>query len=340
MDIPKIVHRIWFDVGKGSKPPPKYDAYRKSVEDLNPKWTFIEWDREKADELIQTHYPDYYPVWSNYKSEIYRIDAIRYFIMHHYGGIYIDQDIQMYKPFDDLLMDYFLASMIFVFSGHSKTTISNYFMASKKGHPFWDYCIKGLAKSQRNNFFHRKQSYFGVFFVCGPFYLNNNLLRWSKKHNWKKTSLTKVPSKVFSDPSFDLQDKSKFGTYRAKQDDKIVLLYKEAFYNPSTKNTVSQHHSTLKNKNLKNATLKTYGHHDYVFSWNPGLGVSPDYAVIFAVVIIIIVIIVIIVASVLATKNYKKYKQKKSTVLKSDFYPPSKSSSSVDIQTLNGPSIS
>lgn len=297
MVIPKIVHRIWFNLGKNPKPPAKYDDYRSSVENLNPNYEYMEWDRSAADRLIKESYPEHWKTWIGYKSEIYRIDAIRYFIMHKYGGIYIDQDIKMYRPFDELLADYHMASMIFVFSGHSKTTVCNYFMASEKDHPFWMQCILGLAKMQKMPFFHRKQSYFGVFFVSGPFFLNTNLLRWSKQNSWKRTSVNKHPSKVYEDP----KDAEK----------RIVLLYKEAFYNPSNKNKGKQQKSIL----------KTYGHHDYVFSWNPGVGVSPDYAVIFASVIVLIVIVLIIVFSIASIRDFREYRSKRSNQLKDDFTP-------------------
>ena len=54
--------------------------------------SFQLWNNETAVELLTTFYPDFYPIWANYKYPIQRADSIRYFILAHHGGIYIDLD--------------------------------------------------------------------------------------------------------------------------------------------------------------------------------------------------------------------------------------------------------
>ena len=43
-------------------------------------------------ELIATEYPWFLTTFDNYTQPIQRADAIRYFVLSHYGGIYIDLD--------------------------------------------------------------------------------------------------------------------------------------------------------------------------------------------------------------------------------------------------------
>ena len=50
------------------------------------------WTDAKSRELIATEYPWFLSTFDEYPQPIQRADAIRYFVLAHYGGIYIDLD--------------------------------------------------------------------------------------------------------------------------------------------------------------------------------------------------------------------------------------------------------
>lgn len=50
------------------------------------------WTDAKSRELIATEYPWFLSTFDNYTQPIQRADAIRYFVLAHFGGIYIDLD--------------------------------------------------------------------------------------------------------------------------------------------------------------------------------------------------------------------------------------------------------
>lgn len=50
------------------------------------------WTDAKSRELIATEYPWFLNTFDNYTQPIQRADAIRYFVLAHFGGIYIDLD--------------------------------------------------------------------------------------------------------------------------------------------------------------------------------------------------------------------------------------------------------
>ena len=50
------------------------------------------WTDAKSREFIATEYPWFLATFDNYSQPIQRADAIRYFVLSHYGGIYIDLD--------------------------------------------------------------------------------------------------------------------------------------------------------------------------------------------------------------------------------------------------------
>ena len=51
-----------------------------------------------AASLTAYRYPWFLETWDNYPFNIERADAIRYFVLAHYGGVYIDLDDVSVKP--------------------------------------------------------------------------------------------------------------------------------------------------------------------------------------------------------------------------------------------------
>lgn len=149
MKIPKIIHQTW----KTNDIP--YDVYPKEWVDswkhFHPDWEYRLWTDEDNRRLISEHYPDFLPVYDNYPADINRADAARYFILYHYGGLYVDLDFECLKSFDVLIdnQEMVLGRMdAGFFLRHS---VPNALMASVPGHPFWIQLIKALPS-------YRKQS--------------------------------------------------------------------------------------------------------------------------------------------------------------------------------------
>ena len=63
---------------------------------------------------------------------IQRADAIRPFILYHYGGVYVDMDTFCLKNFDNV----FQKKGVYVLKNHT-FGYTNFMMASSRKHPFW-----------------------------------------------------------------------------------------------------------------------------------------------------------------------------------------------------------
>lgn len=61
------------------------------------------WTDALSRDFIAKHYPAFLPTFDGYKYPIQRADSIRYFILHHFGGIYMDLDIGCRRRMDPLL---------------------------------------------------------------------------------------------------------------------------------------------------------------------------------------------------------------------------------------------
>jgi len=177
MPIPKIIHQVWFQVGNGSAVPPKeYDTMRKSWRDLHPDWTFMEWDLPKARELLIQHYPRYLEMFDNYKRTIHKIDAIRFFALHHWGGFYVDTDTEAKQTIDDLRNH----KVVLCLNAYTKKLIhNNHFMGSEQGSAFFAECIRRLPAGALLQ--SSKDSYLAVMGCVGPFYLTGLAVTYPKK---------------------------------------------------------------------------------------------------------------------------------------------------------------
>ncbi len=165
--IPKILHQTW----KDNDVPAHLVAYRQSWQTHHPAWEFKLWTDPDNRELIRQHYAWFLPIYDSYPENIMRVDAARYFILHHYGGVYADLDMECLRALDPLL-----AAKELVFGlehpAHGRTLLArsralqnivgNAVMASTPNHPFWDHVFKKLVA------FHRAPSPLDA---TGPFFL-------------------------------------------------------------------------------------------------------------------------------------------------------------------------
>ena len=56
--------------------------------------------------FVKSEYPDFVDVFVGLPKNIMRADVIRYLLMDKLGGLYLDTDYEMLKPFDLIDHDY------------------------------------------------------------------------------------------------------------------------------------------------------------------------------------------------------------------------------------------
>lgn len=94
--IPKIIHYCWF--GRNEMP----ESARKCIESWKkycPDYKIIEWNEDNYDVHKNRYMSDAY----KNKKWGFVPDYARLDIIHEYGGIYMDTDVELIKPIDDLL---------------------------------------------------------------------------------------------------------------------------------------------------------------------------------------------------------------------------------------------
>jgi inositol phosphorylceramide mannosyltransferase catalytic subunit len=85
--------------------PNQFRYWSSTVKDLNPQFEYYFWDDADNRAFIEEHYPWFLKVYDRYPIEIYRVDAVRYFWLYHFGGVYIDMDSECLRPLIDLCLN-------------------------------------------------------------------------------------------------------------------------------------------------------------------------------------------------------------------------------------------
>jgi len=100
--IPKIIHYCWLS----DNPVPKsMQRYISTWKRIMPNYEFIKWDFGRFDKNSSIWVKEAF----DNKKYAFAADYIRLYALYNYGGIYLDMDVQVLKPFDDLLhLDYFV----------------------------------------------------------------------------------------------------------------------------------------------------------------------------------------------------------------------------------------
>jgi mannosyltransferase OCH1-like enzyme len=172
-NIPPIIHFIWFRnlyetkaeitsiPSKGSEAPEHCRRY-------NPDYTINIWNASAARDLLEQHYAWFLPTYDAYRYPIQRVDAVKYFLLWHYGGIYMDMDIACRRSMDPLLP--FPAW----FPEASPLGVNNDLMATRSRHPVIRLMLENLHARNLNLIF----PYLTIFWSTGPQFTGDLLKRW------------------------------------------------------------------------------------------------------------------------------------------------------------------
>jgi len=137
--IPKKIHYCWF--GKGDISPMNL-ACIESWSKYLPEYEIVKWDENNCpqNDFVKYHLKE--------KNWAFVSDYVRLYALFENGGVYFDTDIEVIKPFDDLLQHNAFVAF------ESKGRINNAVSGSIKGHLFFKDCMEYMIGR-----FNEKQDY-------------------------------------------------------------------------------------------------------------------------------------------------------------------------------------
>lgn len=140
--IQEMISKVIFQTWKSKTELPANFAYwQQTFKDLHPNYQYRLWDDADNRAFIEKNFPWFLERYDSFPAEIYRADAVRYFFLYRFGGIYADLDTECLRNLDPLLTggDVILGRM-----GSNPAfehSIPNAFMMSKPRQEFWLFVI-------------------------------------------------------------------------------------------------------------------------------------------------------------------------------------------------------
>lgn len=180
MMIPRIIHQIYhpFPPRTGDEVPHEifHADWVESIKHNHPGWAYVLWTKDASRDLVANYYPDFLPAYDAYDVPIKKVDAIKYFALHRFGGAYFDLDFASLKSVEPLLKGQALvfANQLDRGDDHFETSaVNNAFMASSPKHSFWEEVFRRLKENPEGS----------VFEATGPVMLTAAVREYAKHHS-------------------------------------------------------------------------------------------------------------------------------------------------------------
>ncbi|KAK9806978.1 hypothetical protein WJX72_009294 [[Myrmecia] bisecta] len=113
--------------------------YRQSCIDKHADWDYKFWDLAAAEALLEDQYAWFLPTFRSLPRTVLKGDAVRAFILHAYGGVYLDMDVECLQEEDKMLAG---QDLVLQCEYRTLRDINNAVLASVPGHPFWVQIMK------------------------------------------------------------------------------------------------------------------------------------------------------------------------------------------------------
>lgn len=138
-EVPKIIHQIL--LGDSGRPFTSYGTIEEgtSCQKIHSSWQYHLWRDVDANAFIDEHYPFLSSHYKAYGQNIQRANILRYALLHKFGGVYLDLDIECITPLDNLLR------LPFLTPGAYPTGQNNAFILARPEHPFLGEVLEHVA---------------------------------------------------------------------------------------------------------------------------------------------------------------------------------------------------
>jgi mannosyltransferase OCH1-like enzyme len=169
--IPRLIHQTYIS---RSRIPSNWETARQSVIKNHPDYSYVFWTDDDIHSFMRKEYPTaYHSFFVNYPHKIQQIDAFRYFVLYHYGGIYMDLDIGVNASMDKYLEH----DLVLLRSYANSSYFTNALMMSSPRNAFMRQCMDALHSHQGR--YRHLGKHLHVMNSTGPLFLSKQLNRYT-----------------------------------------------------------------------------------------------------------------------------------------------------------------
>lgn len=167
--IPKIIIQTW----KNCNMNPKLQILSDKIKKLHPDFEYKFFTDEDIENFVKSYYSEYYHIYNNFKFTIQKIDFFRYLAVYYYGGFYLDMDMDINSPFDELCK---YNSVFPKETNHLINNkiirIANYSFGACKNNKFLKFCIDNIVNKTFYMNIDNMQKEQYVYITTGPAFLS------------------------------------------------------------------------------------------------------------------------------------------------------------------------
>ncbi|KAJ4982952.1 putative glycosyl transferase [Stagonosporopsis vannaccii] len=222
--IPRTIHFIYFaDLYHYRNDSPSLPSTSRShapelCRKYNPTYEIRIWNATAAREFLEIEFSWFLSTYDGYSHPIQRVDALKYFVLYHFGGVYMDLDIACRRTLDPLL--HFPAW----WPEANPLGVNNDLMASMPRHPILLEMTTKLLERNRNLIF----PYLTVFWSTGPQFSSDVLKAWWWTHaeriaSGDGTASFRILPRIFYSEEYTFFGHSPGGTWHGN--DVTVVLW-------------------------------------------------------------------------------------------------------------------
>jgi mannosyltransferase OCH1-like enzyme len=166
LKIPKIIHQIYENIDV----PKHLLTISETWKENHSGWEYRFWNKLAIDSFLQSHCSEYILQYQSFPYDVQRWDAIRYLILFHFGGLYVDMDYECIAPLDALLYDSTCCMGLEppdnAYNNKKPYIVGNALMASIPKHVYFEKIIENVFS--QNNISHTNK-FIQVMETTGPF---------------------------------------------------------------------------------------------------------------------------------------------------------------------------
>lgn len=184
--IPAIIHHL----SPTEEIPPQWQNSYLSckLNSLHQSYSFMLWTDERIMTFLSSKYGWFLDLYNSYEYDIQRIDAARYIILYHFGGIYLDLDVGCRTG----LSAYRYLPQGLILPETSPFGLSNDVMFAVSNHSFLRFAIERLDQYHRSWIF----NYPTVMFSSGPAFISRVLVDYCLEYDCSSTNLIQSIGKL------------------------------------------------------------------------------------------------------------------------------------------------
>jgi len=182
--IPRSIHQIWISSIENKEMYKNFRIAANTCVELHSNYNYTLWTHKKILNWLKNEYSWFLPIYKNYQYDMQRIDAMKYILLFHFGGIYIDLDIECHVP--DLITAMILKNQtdnepdIIFHMGGEGISANTDIMAAKQFHPFFKLAINRLRSANRWFYLY----HLTIIFSAGPTFLYGIYRKYPLKENF------------------------------------------------------------------------------------------------------------------------------------------------------------